>query len=155
MLGINKVILIGTVGINPKTRYIKKGFSYSSFSLATNELVNSAIGKEIEETQWHEIVAYGELSEYVEKYVHKGDTLYVEGKIKSRLGNGSEGYKIKIYEIFADKINILARSKANESSPIPDNSNEEESDELGSAIPGFDIDNIPLAQKLNNNNLPL
>lgn len=149
MLGFNKVILIGTVGRNPETRYIAKGFSQSAFSLATNELVNSAIGRQVEETEWHEVVSYGDLSAFADQFVHKGDTVMVEGKLKSRYIREHDGFRTKVVEVFADKIQIVARCKANSESPIPEgNADKEpsaqaEKNAAGTAIPGYDIDNLP------------
>ncbi len=141
MIGLNKIMLIGTVGRNPETRYIGQGVSFSKFSVATTCMATGAGGRPVEETEWHEAVVFRGLSDYVARYLKKGDTVYVEGKLKSRYVSDGPGSGHRIYEVHASAVNILARSKANQESPMPDSGEHQQPQQnIGGAIPGFDIE---------------
>ena len=142
MIGLNKVILIGTAGKNPETQYIKKGFSKTSFTLATDCLNTLPDGRKVSVTEWHDVCVYGELSEYALQYLKKGDSIFVEGSLKTRYVTSESGYRYKITEIEGEKIQIIARSQKNSQTPVPETVEEK----IGSAIPGFDMENIPAAQ---------
>ena len=108
-MSVNKVILIGNVGKDPDVRYLDSGVAVATFSLATTErgytLQN---GTQVpERTEWHNIVLWRGLAQTAEKYVHKGDKLYIEGKIKSRSYDDQNGIKRTIVEIFADNMEML------------------------------------------------
>lgn len=118
-MSLNKVMLIGNVGKEPDVRYLDNGVAVASLTLATTErgyrLQN---GTDVpERTEWHNIVLWRGLAETVEKYVHKGDKLFVEGKIRSRSYDDQNGVKRYITEIFADNMEMLSpRSQANQAS---------------------------------------
>ena len=108
-MSVNKVILIGNVGKDPDVRYLDSGVAVATFSLATTErgytLQN---GTQVpDRTEWHNIVMWRGLAQTAEKYVHKGDKLYIEGKIKSRSYDDQNGIKRTIVEIFADNMEML------------------------------------------------
>ena len=108
-MSVNKVILIGNVGKDPDVRYLDNGVAVATFSLATTErgytLQN---GTQVpDRTEWHNIVLWRGLAQTAEKYVHKGDKLYIEGKIRSRSYNDQNGIKRSIVEIFADNMEML------------------------------------------------
>ena len=108
-MSVNKVILIGNVGKDPDVRYLDNGVAVATFSLATTErgytLQN---GTQVpDRTEWHNIVLWRGLAQTAEKYVHKGDKLYIEGKIKSRSYDDQNGTKRTIVEIFADNMEML------------------------------------------------
>lgn len=117
VMSLNKVMLIGNVGKDPDVRYLDNGVAVASFPLATTErgykLQN---GTEVpERTDWHNIVLWRGLAEIAEKYVHKGDKLYIEGKIKTRSYDDQNGMKRYITEIFADNMEMLtSRSVSNQ-----------------------------------------
>ncbi len=150
MLGINKIIIMGTVGRLPDTRYIAQGVSYSHFSVCTDDVVTLPDGRQTEESEWHEVVAWRQLSDYVSRFVKKGDAVYVSGKLKSRYVSKGEGGH-RIYEIIADEVKIIARSKVNVDVPAPA-MQQPDANVVGSALPGFDIENIPV--NLNSDELP-
>ena len=155
MLGINKIILLGTVGRNPETRYIDKGVSYSRFSVCTNDLAALPDGRQIEEAEWHEVVVWRGLSDYVSRYVKKGDLVYVDGKLKSRYVSKGEGGH-RVYEVVAADVKILARSKENAQTPIGDVAvcDAVNTQTVGGALPNFDIENIPVNLKGDGDSLP-
>ena len=108
-MSVNKVILIGNVGKEPDVRYLDSGVAVATFSLATTErgytLQN---GTQVpDRTEWHNIVLWRGLAQTAEKYVHKGDKLYIEGKIRSRSYDDQNGVKRSIVEIFADNMEML------------------------------------------------
>jgi single-strand DNA-binding protein len=77
----NKVTLIGRLGQDPVVRKLESGQSVANFSMATSERYKDKQGETVEKTEWHNIVAWGKLSEIVEKYVKKGDEIAIEGKL--------------------------------------------------------------------------
>ena len=132
-MSVNKVILIGNVGKDPDVRYLDSGVAVATFSLATTErgytLQN---GTQVpDRTEWHNIVLWRGLAQTAEKYVHKGDKLYIEGKIKSRSYDDQNGIKRTIVDIFADNMEMLTprstTAPAQQPAPMPqaiDNDNE-------------------------------
>lgn len=150
-------MLIGTVGRNPETRYIAHGVSFSKFSVATSCMVSGPGGRPVEETEWHEVVAFRDFSDYVQRYLKKGDTVYVEGRLKSRYVSDGPESGHRIYEVHLQNISIIARSKANASSPMPDSGNVSDtqvSAKIGGAIPGFDIDTAQQGLKADGDAMP-
>ena len=108
-MSVNKVILIGNVGKDPDVRYLDNGVAVASFSLATTDRAYTlANGTQVpERTEWHNIVLWRGLAQTAEKYVRKGDKLYIEGKIRSRSYDDQNGIKRTIVEIFADNMEML------------------------------------------------
>lgn len=130
-MSINKVTLIGRVGKDPEVKHLDT-FSVANFSLATTERgYTTKSGREVpESTEWHNIVIIGQLANVVEKYVNKGDLLYLEGKIKTRSWDDNNGNKKYITEIHVSSLQMLgAKSKENQES-APNMMMEEESDNL-------------------------
>ena len=80
---VNKVILIGNIGNQPEIRYTPSGAPVISFSLATNEKWVNAENETINNTEWHNIVAWNKLAEFANQYLFKGQSIYLEGKIRS------------------------------------------------------------------------
>lgn len=102
-------MLIGNVGAEPQVRYLDTGICVAQVRLATTErgytLPN---GTQVpDRTEWHNVVFWRKLGETVEKYVHKGDKLYVEGKIQSRTYDDRQGVRHQIVEIMADNMEML------------------------------------------------
>lgn len=106
---MNKVMLIGNVGKDPIVRYLDNGVCVASVSLATTErgytLQN---GTQVpDRTEWHSLIFWRKQAETVEKYVHKGDKLYVEGKIQSRKYDDRQGVSHQVVEIMVDQMEML------------------------------------------------
>ena len=104
---INKVILIGHLGADPEVRYTQSGLVTASFSLATNEKYIDAEGHEQKNTEWHRIVTWNKTAEFSEKYLKKGQLVYIEGKIKTREYSSQNGTTTKITEILSNQITLL------------------------------------------------
>ena len=119
-MSVNKVILIGNVGRDPEVRYLDNGVAVATLTLATSErgytLQN---GTQVpERTEWHNIVLWRGLAEVAEKYVHKGDKLYIEGKIRTRSYDDQNGVKRYVVEIFADNMEMLSVRPTTGSAPM-------------------------------------
>ena len=113
-MSLNKVQLIGNVGKDPDVRYLDSGVAVATFPLATTDRAYTlANGTQVpERTEWHNIVLWKSLAEIAEKYVHKGDKLYIEGKIRSRSYDDQNGVKRYIVEIFGDNMEMLTPRSA-------------------------------------------
>lgn len=120
-MSVNKVILIGNVGQDPKVTYYDSGNCVAQASLATTEkgytLQN---GTQIpDRTEWHNLIFRNKLGEIVDKYVHKGDKLYVEGKIRTRSYDDQSGIKRYVTEIFVDNMEMLTpKGAASATQPV-------------------------------------
>ena len=117
MAGINKVILVGNLGRDPEIHTFEDGTKKASFSLATTESYKDRDGKRVDQTEWHNIVLWRGLAEIAEKYLHKGDQIYLEGKIRRREYD-DKGQKKFIYEILGDNMVMLSR-KEESAAPKP------------------------------------
>ena len=103
----NKVILVGHVGGAPETRYTKAGSAVSTFSLATHELKKTVSEEEKEHTEWHSILAWGNMGEFAEQYIKKGQLVCVEGRLKTSKWESKEGLSLSKTEIVASSITPL------------------------------------------------
>lgn len=107
MSGVNKVILVGRVGKEPEIRNLENGVSVASFSMATSETYKDrTTGEKKEITDWHNIVLWRGLAEITQKYVHKGDMLYIEGKLRTRSWE-KDGVTRYTTEIIGDSMQML------------------------------------------------
>ena len=109
-------MLIGNVGAEPEVRYVEQGVPIASLRLATTErgytLQN---GTQVpERTEWHNIVVWRRLAETVEKYVHKGDKLYIEGQLRTRTWDDRNGVKRYTTEIWAENMEMLSSPRNNQ-----------------------------------------
>ena len=102
-MSVNKAIIFGNVGNAPEVRDVN-GSKVASFRVATSERYKDRNGEQHENVEWHSVVCWRNLAEFVEKYIKKGDKVYVEGKIKSREYTPQDGAKRTIVEIVADKV---------------------------------------------------
>ena len=84
MAGVNKAILVGNLGKDPEVRHLENGTPVASFPIATSESYKDKDGNRVEKTEWHNIVLWRGLAEVAEKYLKKGQTVYIEGKIRTR-----------------------------------------------------------------------
>lgn len=115
MAGVNKVILVGNLGKDPEVRHLEGGAAVANFPLATSESYKDKSGQRVEQTEWHNIVVWRGLAEVAEKYLKKGMTIYLEGKLRTRSWDDKEGNKRYTTEIVGDTFTILSK-KENHSS---------------------------------------
>jgi single-strand DNA-binding protein len=105
---LNKVLLIGNVGIDPILKKTPGGIPVTSFRIATSQTWKDRLGNLKEQTDWHTIVAWRGLAEIVERLIHKGSRIFVEGRLQTRVVEDKVDMKPKqIVEILADNILLL------------------------------------------------
>lgn len=106
--GINKVILVGNVGVDPDVRYLPNGNAVTTLSLATSEAwKDKTTGEKQERTEWHRVVCFNRLGEIAGEYVRKGSKLYVEGSLRTRKWQDQQGQDKYTTEIVASDIQLL------------------------------------------------
>lgn len=120
-MSLNKLMLIGHVGKEPEVRVLEGGSKVATFSLATTDKgYTLANGTQVpERTEWHNVVLWRSLADVVEKHVHKGDKLYLEGKVRARSYDDSRGVKRYITEVFVDYMEMLSPKQQQTSPPPP------------------------------------
>ncbi|MEG0807629.1 MAG: single-stranded DNA-binding protein [Alistipes sp.] len=107
---VNKVILVGNVGMDPEIRTTESGVKVARIRLATTErLFDRAANETKEHTEWHTITLWRGLADVVDKYVHKGSQLYIEGRLRTREWMDKDNNKRYTTEIMADVMNMLGR----------------------------------------------
>lgn len=117
-MSVNRVVLLGRIGKDVEVRDIN-GTKCATFTLATSEKYKDRNGEVKELTEWHNIVAWRQTAEICEKYVKKGDQLFVEGRIKSRTWETDRGEKRYATDIVADKIELLSKPQSASAAPQP------------------------------------
>jgi single-strand DNA-binding protein len=106
--GVNKVILVGTLGKDPETRYMPSGSAVTNLRIATNEQwKDKQTGEQQERTEWHSIAMFGRLAEIAAEYLRKGQQVYIEGKLRTRKWQDKEGKDRYTTEIVADEMQML------------------------------------------------
>ena len=108
MASLNKVTLIGNVGKDPEIKTFASGNKVAQITLATSERYKDRNGEQKEDTEWHSVQAFGKLADVVERFVHKGSLLYLDGKIRTR-SYEADGRTVYRTEILADHIQVLDR----------------------------------------------
>lgn len=107
MSGVNKVILVGRLGKDPEVRHLENGATVANFSMATSETYKDrTTGERREQTEWHNVVLWRGLAEVAEKYVKKGDMIYVEGKLRTRSWE-KDGVTRYTTEVVGDNMTML------------------------------------------------
>jgi len=115
MAGVNKVILVGNLGKDPEVRYLDNGVAVANFSLATTESYKNKEGERVSQTEWHNIVLWRGLAEVAEKWLKKGSSVYVEGKIRTRKWEDKDGNTRYSTEILGDNMTMLGGKPVSES----------------------------------------
>jgi single-strand DNA-binding protein len=105
----NKVSLIGNLGANPETKIFESGKKMVKLSLATSENYKNTKGEKVEETHWHNLVAWGKTADIAEKYLQKGSELAIEGKLTYRSYDDKNGEKKYITEIIVNELMMLGK----------------------------------------------
>lgn len=108
MSGVNKVILVGRLGKDPEVRNLENGTAVANFTMATSESYkDKTTGEKKEITEWHNIVLWRGLAEISQRYLHKGDLVYIEGKLRTRSWE-KEGVTRYTTEVVADNMTMLS-----------------------------------------------
>ncbi len=117
-MSLNKVMLIGNVGRDPEVRYLEgnnpgaQGRKVATFTLATSERFRDRSGETRENTEWHNIVAWGQPAEVCERFVRKGTQLYIEGRLRTRKYTDRNGQEKYTTEINVDTLQLLGRRES-------------------------------------------
>lgn len=136
MASVNRVILIGNVGADPKINYMPNGDAVANFSVATTDMWKDKQGEKQERTEWHRIVCYRKLAEIAESYVKKGTPIYIEGHIASNEWTDKEGIKRLTTNIVTEQLRLLG-SKGDNST-----NNSAKDSTNNSAAPSGDFDSL-------------
>lgn len=108
MRGVNKVILVGTLGQDPETKTFGNGGSVTRFSMATSEAwTDKNTGEKKEVTEWHRIVANNKLGEICQQYLRKGSKVYIEGSLRTRKWTDQSGQERYVTEIRAEQMQMI------------------------------------------------
>jgi single-strand DNA-binding protein len=125
--GLNKIMIIGNLGRDPEMRYTPSGRPVTSFSVAVSRSWNTSDGERHTETEWFNVVAWGNLAEICKQYLAKGQRVYVEGRLQTRRWEDAEGRKHTSTEIVANEMIILEdRRDTNNASNEVEESEEDE-----------------------------
>ena len=136
---LNKVMLIGHLGDDVKMHYFDGGGSIGRFPLATNEsYTNKSTGEKVNNTEWHNLIVRNKAAEICEKYLSKGDRIYIEGRIKTRKWKGEDGAERYSTEINVSEFTFLTTKKDASQASTSDNPSKTHTD---SAPP--EKDNLP------------
>ena len=107
MAGVNKVILVGNLGKDPEVRHLDNGRAVANFSMATSETYKNRQGERVTNTEWHNIVLWTPLAEIAEKFLKKGNQVYIEGKLTTRSWDDQEGNKRYTTEVVGREMTLL------------------------------------------------
>lgn len=118
-MSLNRIQLLGNVGKDPEVRYLDSGVAVAQFSFATTVKGYTAqSGQQVpERTEWHNIVAWRGLAQTIEKYVRKGDKLYIEGELRYNRYTGQDGVERRNADIYMEKMEML--TPKGEGKPLP------------------------------------
>ncbi len=133
MAGLNKVMLIGNVGVDPEMRYTANGSAVTTFRLACSRTYTGQDGERKDETEWFSVVTWNKLAETCSQYLQKGRRAYVEGRLQTRSWEGPDGQRRYRTEVIANPVLFLDRAQA---AAVPVNGGEGE----------VDVENVPLEE---------
>src|SRR5210317_2491885 len=120
--GVNKAIIVGTLGQDPEVRYTANGGAVANLSVATNEnWRDKATGEMQERTEWHRIVMFGKLAEIAQQYLNKGSQAYFEGRIQTRKWQDQSGNDRYSTEIVANEMQMLGGRAQGSDNTVPFN----------------------------------
>ena len=107
----NKVQLIGNLGKDPEVKHLDNGRCVAKFSLATSESYRKSDGERVTDTQWHNLVAWGKTAELIEKYLHKGKRVAIDGKLTNRTYETKSGEKRYVTEVMVNEFLMLSPAR--------------------------------------------
>lgn len=123
--GVNKVILVGNLGQKPEMRYTATQSAVANLSIATTESwKDKESGEMRDKTEWHRVVYFGKLAEIVEKYLDKGSSVYIEGKLQTRKWQDKNGADRWTTEIVGSELTMLGSKSSSSNSPMPSDQSE-------------------------------
>lgn len=144
MAGVNKVILLGNLGKDPEVRAIDNGRKVARFTLATTESYRNQQGERVDQTEWHNVVFWGPVVDVIEKYLKKGNQVYIEGKISNRSYDDKDGVKKYITEITGNNLTLVGgKGSSGESSDGSGSNNDYSSSSQPSSAAASASDDLP------------
>jgi single-strand DNA-binding protein len=124
--GLNKVMIIGRLGRDPEMRYTPSGRPVTTFSVATSRNWTTSDGEKHVETEWFNVVAWGNLAEICNQFLSKGQQVYIEGRLQTRHWDDQEGHRHTSVEVIANEMIMLGdRRESDENSNEANNDDEE------------------------------
>ncbi len=139
MASLNMVQLIGRLGKDPEVRYSQSGQAIANMTLATDESYTDQNGNKVDKTEWHKLVAFGKQAELVEKYLHKGSLIYVQGALQTRKWQDQQGQDRYTTEVKLQRVQFLDKKGDNEQQ---NGGGQTRSQPRGSET-SYDMDNVP------------
>lgn len=141
---INKVILVGNVGMDPEVRTLESGTKVARVRLATTERIYNRQTQESKDyTEWHTVILWGGLADVADKYVRKGSQLYIEGRIRSNKWTDKDGIERTTVEIVAGDMKLLGR-RGDAPAPMPSSQPvQAPAQPAAPAVPADDVDDLP------------
>jgi single-strand DNA-binding protein len=140
--GVNKVILVGNLGQKPEMRYTATQSAVANISIATTESwKDKESGEMRDKTEWHRVVYFGKLAEIVEKYLDKGSSVYIEGKLQTRKWQDKSGADRWTTEIVGSELTMLGSRQSNPNNGMATDQSESSfpQDDTGSGLTDDDI----------------
>jgi len=135
--GVNKAIILGSLGQDPDVRYTASGAAVANISIATNEQWKDKESGEMQErTEWHRVVFFGRLAEIAGEYLHKGSQVYIEGRIQTRKWQDKEGNDRYTTEIVANEMQMLGSKSGGTTASFDQTPPAEQSTHHSNDIPG-------------------
>ncbi|TMC94648.1 MAG: single-stranded DNA-binding protein [Chloroflexi bacterium] len=128
---MNKITLIGNLGKDPEMNYTPSGVAVTKFSLAVNRVTKSSTGEKEKETDWFNIVAWRQLAEICNNYLHKGDKVYIDGRLQQRKYTDKNGIDRWMVEVIVNDMEMLTPKSAQSGSSDFLAGNADDSDPLG------------------------
>lgn len=116
---INKVILIGNLGQDPKVHTTQSNSIVTQLSVATSRRVKQADGQYADETEWHRVVCFGKTAEVARDYLTKGRQVYIEGRLRTRKWTDKDGTEKYVTEIICETLKLLGRKDDGAQAPAP------------------------------------
>jgi single-strand DNA-binding protein len=123
--GLNKIMIIGHLGRDPEMRYTPSGRPVTTFTVAVSRSWNTVDGERHNETEWFNIVAWGNLAEICKQYLYKGQQVYIEGRLQTRRWEDKEGQKHTSVEIVASEMMMLGERRENNQAQELDTASEQ------------------------------
>ena len=142
--GINKVILVGNLGQDPEVRYLPSGGAVTNISVATTESwKDKQTGEQKDRTEWHRVVFFNRLAEIAGKYLKKGSSVYIEGKLQNRKWQAEDGKDRYATEIVASEMQMLGGKGGSEAARPGQTATSDGSQRPSQAATDFDDDDTP------------
>lgn len=117
---VNKVILVGNLGMDPEIKVMTSGAKMARLRIATSESYTDKNGERVTNTEWHTVILWRGLAEVAEKYLRKGSQIFVEGKLRTRSYDDQEGNTKYVTEVMGDNFTMLGSPRDGSEAPRPE-----------------------------------